>query len=354
VLVYARPRGLSDAPEWEELLPRRTFSELPADYAIEDATNYNYLVYLDYVPPSPVHTNGVFELRGFMVPGDEPGNLEQLAAGFINSRAILPPPTARDYVQDGLIAMWDGIENAGWGTHTSDKYSLRELVTGASMSVFESAPDIAEVVVSSNAVDFTRANTTDKENTAYLVCSIDGLADILQSGTVMTIELVAIPDTSFINTMATQRWGLNFSVGVVWNGTIATGGSLRRWWQGGNMSAGFNKRLYYDRSLGAQNGLETMKAWQSKRHTALVASIASSTSNAKDFIDGLPVPASWYDFWAGSVAAPTDYVLFGQNIYNNTIILPSRVYCWRVYSRALTAEEIAHNYKIDKERFNLP
>ena len=23
-------------------------------------------------------------------------------------------PTARDYVQDGLIAMWDGIENVGW------------------------------------------------------------------------------------------------------------------------------------------------------------------------------------------------------------------------------------------------
>lgn len=94
VLVYARPRGLSDAP-WEELLPRRTFSEHPADYAIEDATNYNYLVYLDYVPPSPVHTNGVFELRGFVVPGDEPGNLEQLAAGFatstiVDNREIIP------------------------------------------------------------------------------------------------------------------------------------------------------------------------------------------------------------------------------------------------------------------------
>lgn len=23
--------------------------------------------------------------------------------------------TAKDYVQDGLVAMWDGIENAGWG-----------------------------------------------------------------------------------------------------------------------------------------------------------------------------------------------------------------------------------------------
>ena len=26
-------------------------------------------------------------------------------------------PTAKDYVQDGLLALWDGIENAGWGTH---------------------------------------------------------------------------------------------------------------------------------------------------------------------------------------------------------------------------------------------
>ena len=29
-------------------------------------------------------------------------------------------PTARDYVQDGLIAMWDGIENAGWGVHDAN------------------------------------------------------------------------------------------------------------------------------------------------------------------------------------------------------------------------------------------
>lgn len=113
VLVYARPRGLSDAPEWEELLPRRTFSELPADYAIEDATNYNYLVYLDYVPPSPVHTNGVFELRGFMVPGDEPGNLEQLAAGFatstiVDNREIVPieylESTGTQWIDTGIYA----------------------------------------------------------------------------------------------------------------------------------------------------------------------------------------------------------------------------------------------------------
>ena len=37
-------------------------------------------------------------------------------------------PTARDYVQDGLIAMWDGIENAGWGVHDPNATVWKDLV----------------------------------------------------------------------------------------------------------------------------------------------------------------------------------------------------------------------------------
>lgn len=33
---------------------------------------------------------------------------------------------------------------------------------------------------------------------------------------------------------------------------------------------------------------------------------------------------------------------------------PIEIYHVRAYSRALTADEIAHNYAIDKARFNLP
>lgn len=33
---------------------------------------------------------------------------------------ISSSPTAKNYVQDGLVAMWDGIENAGWKTHRSN------------------------------------------------------------------------------------------------------------------------------------------------------------------------------------------------------------------------------------------
>ena len=85
VLVYARQHGLTNASDYVELTPRRTFGDLPADYAIANATNYNYMIYLDYVPPSPVHTNGVFELPGFTIDGFT----GKRAAAFINSKPTL-------------------------------------------------------------------------------------------------------------------------------------------------------------------------------------------------------------------------------------------------------------------------
>lgn len=39
-------------------------------------------------------------------------------------------PTARNYVQSGLVAMWDGIENAGWGVHDGVERKWTELVSG--------------------------------------------------------------------------------------------------------------------------------------------------------------------------------------------------------------------------------
>ena len=36
--------------------------------------------------------------------------------------------TAKDYVQDGLVAMWDGIENAGWGKHDGTSTNWVDLI----------------------------------------------------------------------------------------------------------------------------------------------------------------------------------------------------------------------------------
>ena len=44
--------------------------------------------------------------------------------------------TAKDYVQDGLIAMWDGIENAGWGVHDTNATVWKDLVGGNDATLF--------------------------------------------------------------------------------------------------------------------------------------------------------------------------------------------------------------------------
>jgi hypothetical protein len=36
--------------------------------------------------------------------------------------------TAKLYIQDGLVAMWDGIENTGWGTHDANATVWKDLV----------------------------------------------------------------------------------------------------------------------------------------------------------------------------------------------------------------------------------
>ena len=48
-----------------------------------------------------------------------------------------------------------------------------------------------------------------------------------------------------------------------------------------------------------------------------------------------------------------DEVAIGTVVRRQLFVTP-RIYCVRLYSRALTADEVAHNYAVDKERFNLP
>ena len=315
VLVYARPRGLSDAPEWEELLPRRTFSELPADYAIEDATNYNYLVYLDYVPPSPVHTNGVFELRGFMVPGDEPGNLEQLAAGFINSRAIIPPPTARDYVQDGLIAVWDGIDHGNdpliWRDLSGNGYDATQRVANAGWrwdgDCYRGTLRNSHGFRAPQAlVDFFRSNITNH-----------------------TVEIVYRPTASSRETILGQYSGSAVGLNIEYAPHLA--GYFRVYW---GASPDFNS-----------------PAWKTLGMVRMTTTMLCNGTNCQIYENGA---------YKAQAAQPNvdrvgvqSLIIGGENSRPNMSIC-GELCIVRIYSRALSADEIRHNYEIDKERFNLP
>lgn len=64
MLVHARELGSTNAADWVELLPRRTVGELPCDYVLQNATNHNVTVTVDWQPSQSVVTN--FQLT---VPG---------------------------------------------------------------------------------------------------------------------------------------------------------------------------------------------------------------------------------------------------------------------------------------------
>ena len=312
VLVYARERGQTAAAAWFELTPRRTFSGLPADYAIANATNYNYMVYLDYVPPSPVHTNGVFELHGFVIPGYEPGNLEQLAAGFINSRAILPPPTARDYVQDGLIAMWDGIENAGWGTHDPNATTWKDLVGS-----YDAVREVAD----------WQYNCAVFNGTASRVAKTGSL---LGKPSNVTAEVVYDRTASWNGCIigCTQSGGRS-----IWPTSQSV---VDYWCRGYAYSLKVSNTtdqpgVRYTRTLAAGTGMMCYKDATQVGYTASGSAI--QYNNNCGFNIGADSNGSSY-----GVEHP----------------LTGHIYCVRVYSRMLTPEEIQYNYNIDKRRFNLP
>ena len=51
------------------LEPHLTFADHPYDYSLANATNYDVMVAANFTPEPTIHTNGVWQARGFMIPG---------------------------------------------------------------------------------------------------------------------------------------------------------------------------------------------------------------------------------------------------------------------------------------------
>lgn len=69
ILVYARQVDSVDPSDWVRLSPHLTFADHPYDYTLANATNYDVLVAADFTPAPTVHTNGVWQMKGFIIPG---------------------------------------------------------------------------------------------------------------------------------------------------------------------------------------------------------------------------------------------------------------------------------------------
>lgn len=72
IWVYARDWSSTNVEDFIAIDTSHVFADYPMSYTLEGATNYDYWVYCDYTPPTPVHTNGVWQARAFEIDGAEP------------------------------------------------------------------------------------------------------------------------------------------------------------------------------------------------------------------------------------------------------------------------------------------
>ena len=88
--------------------------------------------------------------------------------------------TAADYVQDGLVCMWDAIENVGWGVHDDTATHWTELISGTEDAIVGSIGTRYEW--SDNAlISYITGNTFISDKTEELLEAFQNCTFTLES-----------------------------------------------------------------------------------------------------------------------------------------------------------------------------
>lgn len=232
-----------------------------------------------------------------------------------------PPtiPTARDYVQNGLVAMWDGIENAGWGVHDPNATVWKELISGTDCT-YSDANGTPNWV----ANGWESVVTDGKYFNAFYP---DGLAKHHTLQFVITKSTANYPTRGIICGAYSLSGGN--SCNFEYTPSNSTNGIFRAYYAGSPVFA-------------------TPAVWELGLPSAFSVIYDNSTYSILQGIDGAATATSIYN---RLVQSP---MRIGADQRAATFTFGGVIHSIRFYNHALTAEEIAANYAIDKERFNLP
>lgn len=316
VYIDYRPNTATNA-EWG-LLAQTTVGAWGWSGTVENATNYDYNVWAYYIPPEPVHTNGVWTYKTHFDRNGEYA-LPLRARVEVNGVAIATPAEKRKdehtYCRAGLLAMWDGIN------HGNDPLIWRDL--------------------SGNGYDATQrvANAGWRwDDDCYRGTSLNGhgfrtpqaLVDFFRSNiTNHTIEIVYRPTASSRETIFGQYYGSPVGLNIEYAPHLV--GHFRVYW---GASPDFNS-----------------PAWKTLGMVRMTTTMLCNGTNCQIYENGA---------YKALAAQPNvdrvgvqNLIIGGENSRSNMSIR-GELCIVRIYSRALSADEIRHNYEIDKERFSLP
>ena len=229
------------------------------------------------------------ELKGQIGYGKDTSNIS-------NSKVIFET-ASMDYVQDGLVLMLDGIQNVrGW--HST------------STNVWED--------LSGNNNDLTLENVVSNSNNMYL----DGIKSKVYSekaldvvSVEMVLELEEKNDFVYIASFG------NNSKSMAWSPVSDKGFSL-----GHQKKKYFVENLYKKSSISVQYNPDLMYL------------------NSEKLTNNLAVES-----WGTPSTYPIAFGFYGSAAYR----MKGKIYSIRIYNRALTKNEINHNYEMDKKRFGI-
>ena len=218
-------------------------------------------------------------------------------------------PTAKDYVQDGLVAMWDGIENAGWGTHDASATTWKDLI-----GQYDGAVNLSGLSWGEDRLHFTAGYNVN-------------FGSVPIGGGALWLE-VCVDTTS--TTSFTCYVGQGGSRYIACPGRDPTSVVFRSNQPGSVGALGYtgNARPH---TISAGYTLDALTLYI----------FADAVERAKKTY------AAAYRFSSTGLLMNREYnATYGSGVFDAHSV--------RVYSRVLTADEIARNYNIDKARFNLP
>lgn len=233
------------------------------------------------------------------------------------------PPTAASYSQDGLVCLFDGIENAGWGVRDGSASSWTNLADGRSFSI-----------IHRNASDYAWAETALVRNQASGGYFIADYTDELQQPTRdgrFSFEVVTSSPVQSANWQAQTINICQSTEAATYNkGIVAV--SRRE----------DNGKIAY---------LSIGKYF--KPNLEIVLPDRMDVATATFVLDGASIRMYVNGAFVKSAVFSPDATLEGAIVRLGSVSYGFRgsYHCVRVYGRPLSDAEVRKNFVVDRERF---
>jgi hypothetical protein len=224
--------------------------------------------------------------------------------------------SAKDYVQDGLIAMWDGIENAGWGLHDSNPIGWHELIAGNNVESIES-------YMKYQGNGYLGLNVPKSWNVGI---------SILNHACIEACLNIRLGEDSSKGQNIITPEGYGYKLAMV--------------------IKPINDEPVIPLQYSSKDSLKVVIL-----NTLIDKTVTVSIKNSKGWVNGVDststISFSGYSGWSFCYSLSEKMAWGSRSAGNTNNSTACFLHNIRLYSRALTAEEVAHNYEIDKARFGL-